>query len=390
MLEHADATALQLNTTQLAGLYRLAVHIGACQDFERTLALALEASCALTGAHAGVIWNADAPPVLISHAPIPLERLQAIAQTPPIAAIRSRRDVAFLEPGTLPGIELPALAAVIAAETEHAALLILLHPDPAALGDMPRQTLAAALPLLDQAIERAWQLSNLRRAEANREQMINLLVHDIRSPLVATHASIEVTQRLLSGSAVSSTIGDALQTGLRSVRSAVDLCNDMLEVKRLQAGYRVEKHPIQAASLLGDVAMILKGLAAQRGGRITQEVSPPDLMLRGDLRLLERVLINLVTNALRFIPDKGFIEIRGAPDPTGEGVLLAVSDNGPGIPPAERERIFQPFAQGTGEMRRGTGLGLYFCRQAVDAHGGSIWVEERPGGGCIFVVRLPG
>lgn len=390
MPEHADAIIPQLDTTQLASLYRLAVHIGTCQDLDRMLALALEASCTLVGAQSGAIWLADAPPVQISQAPLAIESLEAIAQAPLIAALRARRDVAFLEPGALPAVELPALAAVIGAEADRAALLLLLHPDPDALGGAPRQTLAAALPLLDQAIERAWQFSQLRRVEINREQMINLLVHDIRSPLVATHASIEVTQRLLAGSAVGGTVGDALQTGLRSVRSAVDLCNDMLEVKRLQAGYRVEKHPLQAASLLGDVALILKGLAAQRGGRITQEVSPPDLMLRGDLRLLERVLINLVTNALRFIPDKGFIEIRSTPDATGEGVLLTVSDNGPGIPPTDRERIFQPFAQGTGEIRRGTGLGLYFCRQAVDAHGGTIWVEERPGGGCTFVVRLPG
>jgi signal transduction histidine kinase len=121
-----------------------------------------------------------------------------------------------------------------------------------------------------------------------------------------------------------------------------------------------------------------------------------------DLDLVSRVLQNLVSNALKFTPRNGQVIVGAAPAAAevletrlpgrGDGVLFTVRDNGPGIPDDERERIFEKF--GVVESRKAgikvsTGLGLAFCKQAVRAHRGAIWVENAPEGGSLFSVLLP-
>ena len=118
---------------------------------------------------------------------------------------------------------------------------------------------------------------------------------------------------------------------------------------------------------------------------------PPDLgsaMLDRDRTL--QVLLNLLSNALAFCPERGWIELRA--DRLAGRLQLAVSDDGPGVPPAERERIFDKFrqvAQPVAGRGHGTGLGLSICREIVVRHGGRIWVETSARGGARFVVELP-
>jgi len=111
-----------------------------------------------------------------------------------------------------------------------------------------------------------------------------------------------------------------------------------------------------------------------------------------DVSKIERVLLNLVDNALKFTPEDGHVQIRAGLWDGAPGMLLVeVADDGPGIPDDYKKRIFNQFQQVDGSYgrRRGTGLGLTFCKLTVEAHGGHIWIEDNPGGGSIFCFTLP-
>jgi two-component system sensor histidine kinase KdpD len=103
--------------------------------------------------------------------------------------------------------------------------------------------------------------------------------------------------------------------------------------------------------------------------------------------LLEQVLINLLDNAVKHTPDGGPLEITAwARDGT---VTVEVADRGPGLPPGDEKRVFDKFYRGSGSTSRGAGLGLAICRGIVEAHGGRIWAENRPGGGVAFCFTIP-
>jgi signal transduction histidine kinase len=118
-------------------------------------------------------------------------------------------------------------------------------------------------------------------------------------------------------------------------------------------------------------------------------------LLYVDQEQIERVLLNLVDNAIKFTPSGGQVVIEAYPPQRLGGhdgfVRVQVRDTGPGVPDEHKERLFDRFAQMEGQktQRRGTGLGLTFCKLAVEAHNGRIWVEDSPQGGAIFVFTLP-
>jgi signal transduction histidine kinase len=231
--------------------------------------------------------------------------------------------------------------------------------------------------------------AQLQEAERQRKHVTNLLIHDIRSPLVATSASLEIVQRGLKVSPIPPFVADSVVAGMRSLRTVIDLTNDVMDMKKLEAGH----HPtvferIDFAPFCAEISDTLQGLSLQQRVTIRTDIAPPNLAGMGDQRLLRRVVLNLLANALRFTPagEAITIQVRQQAD---QQILLAVADRGPGVAPGERERIFEPFVQGAGENKRGLGLGLAFCREVVHAHGGRIWVEENPGGGSRFCIMLP-
>jgi signal transduction histidine kinase len=370
-----------------SGLYELALRLAPLLHPVEAAQGALAACASLVGAEAGMLLADALPPAALAvAAPAPDEAL-AIAAAPAVRAAAEMLGVSILPPGAAP---LPG-AALIAAGVPGAAgrqgVLLLARAAP--FEREGRGLLASAMPLVGHTLERARRHGSQQAAAPSRDDAVNRLAHDIRSPLVATQAALDVAQRLLRGQAVPPAVFQALTTGLRSVQAAVELCDDLLELSRLQHGFMITPRPVPLERLIADTCLMMEPLAQQKGLRL--QALPPDPALRtlGDERLLRRMLTNLVANGLRFAPPGGLVMAEGLRGDGPGTLLLRVSDNGPGIPPADRERIFVPFAQGQGEAGRGTGLGLALCREVAHAHGGSIWVEDRPGGGTSFLVRLP-
>jgi signal transduction histidine kinase len=370
------------------GLYRLALRLGPLLEPQEAVAGALEACAALVAADAGLLLADGMPPAALG-VPVPgSEAASTILCAPLVRAAADLIGVSVLPEGAapLPGM---AVAAALPGPRGRQGVLLLSRSAGPGFDREARSALATALPLVGQTLSRSRRHTELRGSEIARNGAVGRLAHDIRSPLVAAHASIEVVQRLLRHQQVPAPVFAALATGLRSVQTAVELCGDLLEVSRLQGGFTISPQAVPLARLLEETVQMLQPVAAQRA--IALEANRPEAELQavGDERLLRRMLTNLVSNGLRFAPHGGVVHVEALRGSQPGSVQLRVSDNGPGILPEDRERIFVPFMQGRGESSRGTGLGLALCREIAQAHGGQIWVEARPGGGTVFAVRLP-
>lgn len=238
--------------------------------------------------------------------------------------------------------------------------------------------------------ELAERLRQLATAEALKEQLTHLLIHDLNGPLSALKLNLSI---LLAG--LEGPLQPQQETILTSALGNADhlsrLIRNLLDIARLEEGRLSIKHePVPVAALVA--ATCGEHEAAFRAKGVTlEEVLPSGLPpVLGDEELLARTLDNLLRNALQFTPAGGRVTVSARAE--AGGVTLAVRDTGQGVPAAFREKIFDKFAQaevGGQGRRRGTGLGLTFCRLAVEAHNGRIWVESAEGRGSCFCVTLP-
>ncbi len=224
-----------------------------------------------------------------------------------------------------------------------------------------------------------------------RQETSDLIVHDLRNPLGLIKFALESLEMMLPG--------EVLQENRRTLDIAQTACDKMqylvdtlLDVSRLEEGVvQLDRSQFALADLVTDMAQRFSSLLERRSITLHTHV-PTDLFLYGDRVRLDRVLTNLLDNAIKFTPEGGEIVIEA--EKKGDQVYISVIDSGPGIPPKERQRIFERFAQVKSDSpnvrSRGFGLGLVFCRMAVEAHGGRIWVESGPGGkGSRFTFTLP-
>lgn len=231
-----------------------------------------------------------------------------------------------------------------------------------------------------------------------REEMTSMLIHDLRSPLSLIRGALQQIA-FIHRTGATADQGQLLDIAQVNVERLLDMIDLLLEIGRLENGQGlVERRPVDLPNLLQETAEQLTPLAAR--ARITLEVktAPALPAVPADPGHLGRVLHNLVDNALKFTPDGGHVRLWARLEPEQDQdsphhahLLLGVSDNGPGIPPAERATLFQKFTQVRGRTgrRKGTGLGLAYCRLATEAHGGQIWVESENGSGSTFILRLP-
>ena len=182
-----------------------------------------------------------------------------------------------------------------------------------------------------------------------------------------------------------------LQSAREEVERLSRMTEDLLTLARSDAGVLSPRpEPVALGQLARELAPRLEALGGERGVRVQVEAAD-DVVVRGDPDLLHRLLWNLGSNAVRFSPPGETVVVRAAPE--HGGVVLEVSDRGPGIPAEARERVFERFYQVSDarspEQGSGTGLGLAIARAIAELHGASISAEPPTGGGARFRVRFP-
>nr|WP_290668814.1 ATP-binding protein [Ardenticatena sp.] len=228
-------------------------------------------------------------------------------------------------------------------------------------------------------------LASLKRAEQARIDLTRMIVHDLQNPLNIILGSIEMAREGVFG-ALPPDLDALLARAERASHSMSRLVNDMLEIARLESGsFTPRQEEVHVAALLQNEADAFRHRAEQHGTKIVVEADPALPPACGDAGLITRIVDNLLNNAIRHT-EQGTITLRAF---VNDGMLhVQVADTGEGIPPEELPHIFDRFRQG--KQRRGSlGLGLAFCKMAVEAQGGRIWVESEVGKGTTFTFTLP-
>jgi len=232
----------------------------------------------------------------------------------------------------------------------------------------------------------------IQEAERRRRNLVSMIVHDLKNQLNAMLMSMDL---------LAADFGDLLGTVRRNVlndagvagQQMLSLLTNLLEVQRLEDGKMpVRPGPLNLSEMLGAAVHQMQPLAKQKTIALRLDAPPSLPYVLADKDLSLRVVTNLLDNAIKFTPFEGQILVSGQAADAGDGVVVAVADNGPGIPPEEQVRIFEEFAQmdqGLPRAKGSVGLGLAFCKLAVEAQGGRIWVESDVGQGARFKFVLP-
>ncbi len=238
----------------------------------------------------------------------------------------------------------------------------------------------------NQTIAKSYE--RLREMERLRDSMAHMLAHDMRSPLTGIMTSLHFLKNDSSSNISAENLAD-LERGLRNVRRLVGMINDMLDVSRMEAS----QMPVQAESW-SVAALCEEALAVLGGHSKGRKVDVADLTnlppITCDRSLVVRVISNLVHNALKFTPTNGVVRVLGFE--RENTVRVEIADDGPGIPAEAQGLIFDKYAQaGLRDQVRGpaSGLGLAFCKLAIEAHHGTVGVDSSEGHGSVFWFELP-
>jgi signal transduction histidine kinase len=189
-----------------------------------------------------------------------------------------------------------------------------------------------------------------------------------------------------------SMLGLMLEIAFRSGNHLQALINTLLDIDHLEAGQPIgEQKIISLSQLLDEAEDMEKPNYERRGTELVRDIDDnlPDVFV--EQGMIRRVLVNLLDNALRYSDGADEVTVQATPLPEQKQVLVSVIDGGPGVPVRFRKVIFEKFQRmQRGERKsKGLGIGLAFCRLAVEAHGGRIWVDDAPGGGAKFNLTLP-
>lgn len=249
--------------------------------------------------------------------------------------------------------------------------------------------LARLLPLERVKTDRYLLTERVRSddALANRDDFLGIVSHDLRNLL----GGIVMSAGAMAKLADSHEQGKQMLAGTARIQRYAARMNrligDLLDVASIDAG-RLALSPVHCdvAAVIDEAVETFQSDAAFRHIALTSRVARP-LTARFDHDRLLQVLANLISNAIKFSPDQGRIDVTAAR--AGDGVQVSIADAGAGIPPETLEAVFERFWQARSGDRRGLGLGLYISKSIVDAHGGRIWVESTPGTGSTFHFTLP-
>ena len=229
----------------------------------------------------------------------------------------------------------------------------------------------------------AMLVGRLKDSRTVQKQLTEFIVHDLRSPISSSITGLQTLELMADG--FDEDQREMVELALVSNQRALTLVNSMLDVAKLESGsMEVSTSPTMVDEMIEDcfnqVALWAQGEEIQ----LEPQVGLREIPL--DRNLTTRVIVNLLSNALKYSPPKGKVTVKVSP---WHGMArFEVTDRGPGIPPEFVPELFKPFSMAKGS-KSGSGLGLAFCRLAVNAQGGKIWAESQVGKGTTMVFTLP-
>jgi PAS domain S-box-containing protein len=264
-----------------------------------------------------------------------------------------------------------------------------------AFGDDDAHFLQAVATVLSTAIERKAFEEQLARQRGEAERLAELdrlrsdfvatTSHNLKTPLTAIQAGLGMIETSATGR-LRAEERQLVSNVRRNTERLGMLINNLLTLNQISAGaLRLDREPIDLRTVISEALSAIHPLVRQKR-QIVELDAPEPLAYVGDVRRLEQVLINLLNNAHQHTPAGTRIIVAG--HTIDDEIRLSVSDTGPGIPPEQREAIFDRFQQFSSNGG-GSGLGLAIARGIVELHGGRIWQESRPGAGSTFHVALP-
>jgi NtrC-family two-component system sensor histidine kinase KinB len=230
-------------------------------------------------------------------------------------------------------------------------------------------------------------ISERRQLDDLRQDLTSMIFHDLRSPLGNVISSLEVMEDSITED--DETLSSILSIASRSSRRAARLVESLLDLGQLESGQAVlNKTTTSMGTLIAEAVEEVHPTAEAKGHMLRFELAATLPLVSIDSDMIRRVLINLLENAVKYTTSGGTVTIQARAE-SGE-VLISVEDSGPGISPDQQDRIFNKFTRLDRDAKpKGLGLGLAFCRLAVEAHGGKIWVDSEVGRGSTFTFTLP-
>jgi heavy metal sensor kinase len=229
-------------------------------------------------------------------------------------------------------------------------------------------------------------LTRLEAAFAEVRRFAADAAHELRTPLTSLRGELEVGLRADRSPAE---YRQVLESTLESAERLVRLAEDLLALSRATAGGVARSAPVDVEALV--MGALDAGVRLAQGRGVTVRLGPvAPAVVSGDATALDRALLNLVDNSVRYTPAGGKVEISATP--SDGSVEISVQDSGPGIAPPDAERVFEPFVRldaGRTKEPSGSGLGLAIARSIVEAHGGALTLHSAPEGGSRFTIRLP-
>ena len=227
-----------------------------------------------------------------------------------------------------------------------------------------------------------------RSLERLRNDLIHAMVHDLRNPLTAIYGAFSFLDEIVSPTLPPATL-ELWNVARNSTNGMLAMVNEILDISRLESNQMpVDKTLVALRPLVEEVLGSQMPLAVQKEIRLDNAVEASLPPVWADEGLVGRVLRNLVGNAVKFTPEGGTVTVSARLGDDGQRVVVFVKDTGSGIPPKIRSQLFRRFVTGD-QQERGSGLGLAFCKMAIEAHGEHLWVEDTSPAGTTFAFTLP-
>ena len=228
----------------------------------------------------------------------------------------------------------------------------------------------------------------LKELERLRDDLTHMVVHDLRTPLTSIISGLQTAEYLGD---LNADQREFFVMAVRGGHTLLGMINDLLDISKMEDGsLKLEYEPLDAGGLIAEAVRQVEPIAVKKNLRLACAPAEEPLTLTADAEKLRRTLVNLIGNATKFTPSGGSVTVSAAPD--GDRIVFSVRDTGEGIPEEAFARIFEKFGQVEGRKanrKNSTGLGLTFCKMAVEAHGGHIWVESELGKGSDFRFNVP-